>query len=53
MNYTDPIPRRKLSNDVTDRLLDRINNGEFVPGSRLPSERQLMAVLSGRPPRDP
>ena len=50
MNYTDPIPRRKLSNDVTDRLLARINAGEFVPGSRLPSERQLMESFQvGRP----
>lgn len=50
MNYTDPIPRRKLSNDVTDRLLARINGGEFVPGSRLPSERQLMESFQvGRP----
>jgi GntR family transcriptional regulator, sialic acid-inducible nan operon repressor len=48
--HTDPIPRRKLSSDVTDRLLGRINNGEFVPGSRLPSERALMESFQvGRP----
>ncbi len=50
MTYTDPIPRRKLSNDVTDRLLGRINSGEFVIGSRLPSERALMESFQvGRP----
>jgi GntR family transcriptional regulator, sialic acid-inducible nan operon repressor len=50
MNYNDPIPRRKLSNDVTDRLLARISGGEFIPGSRLPSERQLMETFQvGRP----
>jgi GntR family transcriptional regulator, sialic acid-inducible nan operon repressor len=50
MTYTDPIPRRKLSSDVTDRLLSRINGGEFVPGSRLPSERALMESFQvGRP----
>jgi DNA-binding FadR family transcriptional regulator len=46
----DPIPRRKLSRDVLERLLARINSGEFVTGSHLPSERQLMESFHvGRP----
>lgn len=46
----DPIPRRKLYQEVMDRLLARINAGEFPPGSQLPSERELMeAYAVGRP----
>ena len=46
----EPIARRKLSHDVLDRLLARINNGEFPTGSLLPSERQLMEGFQvGRP----
>jgi len=44
------ISRRKLSTEVLDRLLARINAGEFPPGSRLPSERELMELFGvGRP----
>jgi DNA-binding FadR family transcriptional regulator len=50
MTVISPIPRRKLSHDVLERLLDRINSGEFEPGSLLPSERQLMQSFAvGRP----
>jgi DNA-binding FadR family transcriptional regulator len=50
MNDSDPIPRRKLSSDVADRLLKRIQTGEFSAGSRLPSERALMDSFQvGRP----
>jgi DNA-binding FadR family transcriptional regulator len=46
----DPIPRRKLSRDVLERLMARINSGEFPAGSYLPSERQLMENFQvGRP----
>ena len=46
----EPIAKRKLSHDVLDRLLHRINNGEFPTGSLLPSERQLMEGFRvGRP----
>ena len=45
-----PIARRKLSHEVLERLLARIRSGEFLPGSLLPSERELMQALGvGRP----
>lgn len=45
-----PIKRRKLSDDVQDRLLDMIRGPEFAPGDPLPSERELMRAYSvGRP----
>ena len=45
-----PIPRRKLSHEVLDRLLPRIRSGEFPVNALLPSERDLMASLGvGRP----
>ena len=50
MNSIDPIPRRKLYQEVLDRLLARINSGEYAPGDQLPSERQLMEMFQvGRP----
>jgi DNA-binding FadR family transcriptional regulator len=46
----DPITRRKLSHEVVDRLLAEIENGALGPGSRLPSERELMDRYGvGRP----
>ena len=45
-----PIRRRKLYQEILDRLLARIRAGEFPPGSQLPSERQLMESYAvGRP----
>ena len=45
-----PIERRKLSHEVVDRLLERIRSGEWKPGDRLPSERDLMDHFGvGRP----
>lgn len=50
MAEISPIVRRKLSHDVLDRLIDRINAGEFPRGGLLPSERQLMETFQvGRP----
>ncbi len=50
MSDTTPIVRRKLSQDVFERLLDSINSGEFPRGELLPSERQLMDRFRvGRP----
>jgi GntR family transcriptional regulator, sialic acid-inducible nan operon repressor len=47
---TGPIQRRKLYQEVLDRLLARIRAGEFPQGGQLPSERQLMqAYAVGRP----
>jgi len=46
----DPIVRRKLSDEVRDRLLAMIRSGELRPGDRLPSERELMSRFRvGRP----
>ncbi len=46
----DLVPRRKLADEVTERLLHRIRTGGFPEGERLPSERQLMAMFGvGRP----
>lgn len=45
-----PIQRRKLYQEIVDRLLARIRAGEFPPGEQLPSERQLMETYAvGRP----
>lgn len=45
-----PIKRRKLSDDIQDRLLEMIRSSGFEPGDPLPSERELMRAYSvGRP----
>jgi GntR family transcriptional regulator, sialic acid-inducible nan operon repressor len=47
---TEPIQRRKLYQEVRDRLLARIRSGEIPAGEQLPSERELMDEYSvGRP----
>lgn len=47
---TQPIIRRKLADEVRDRLVGMIRSGELRPGDRLPSERELMDRFSvGRP----
>ncbi|SFH28093.1 transcriptional regulator NanR [Modicisalibacter xianhensis] len=44
------ISRRKLSDDVFDRLYTMLLNGDYQPGDSLPSERQLMEMFGvGRP----
>jgi DNA-binding FadR family transcriptional regulator len=46
----EPIRRRKLYQDVVDRLIAAISSSEFPPGSKLPSERELMLQYGvGRP----
>src|SRR5690554_2782026 len=46
----DPVRRRKLSDEVEQRLLDIIQTQGLKPGDLLPSERELMAAYSvGRP----
>jgi DNA-binding FadR family transcriptional regulator len=46
----DPIRRRKLSDEVRERLLAQINEGDLRPGDPLPSERELMVRYGvGRP----
>ncbi len=44
------IVRRKLSDEVFDRLKEMISNGELQPGDDMPSERELMVKFGvGRP----
>lgn len=46
----NPIPRRKLSDQIQDRLLSIIQSEEMAPGDPIPSERELMEAYSvGRP----
>ncbi len=46
----EPIVRRKLSDEVFDRLKAMIVSGECGPGDTLPSERELMVRFGvGRP----
>ena len=46
----DPIPRRKLSHLVRDRLVSMIESGELQPGDKMPSEHDLMELFQvGRP----
>lgn len=46
----EPIVRRKLSDEVRERLVATIRRGELRPGDRLPSERELMTRFQvGRP----
>lgn len=50
MASSEPIERRKLSDDVEQRLLELIKSQNLKPGDTLPSERQLMADYGvGRP----
>lgn len=50
MSLAAANPARKLSDDIRERLLRRIRQGEFAPGDPLPSERELMqAYAVGRP----
>jgi GntR family transcriptional regulator, sialic acid-inducible nan operon repressor len=47
---SDPILRRKLSDEVFDRLKMLITSGELLPGDAMPSERSLMERFGvGRP----
>jgi DNA-binding FadR family transcriptional regulator len=46
----DPIVRRKLSDEVFDRLMALISGGDLQPGDPMPSERELMERFGvGRP----
>jgi DNA-binding FadR family transcriptional regulator len=45
-----PLTKRKLSDLVEERLLDRIQSGDMAPGDVFPSERELMERFQvGRP----
>ena len=39
----EPIQRRRLYQDVRERLMQRIESGEIGAGEKLPAERELMA----------
>ncbi|MBZ9558779.1 MULTISPECIES: transcriptional regulator NanR [unclassified Modicisalibacter] len=44
------VSRRKLADEVFDRLYAMLLNGDYRPGDSLPSERQLMEMFGvGRP----
>jgi DNA-binding FadR family transcriptional regulator len=46
----EAIQRRKIYQEVLDRLMERIRSGVIPPGSQLPSERELMEEYGvGRP----
>ena len=50
MSTEQPIQKRKLYQDVLERLMRRIDSGEIRPGDQLPPERDLMALYGvGRP----
>ncbi|WP_315832707.1 transcriptional regulator NanR [Bradyrhizobium prioriisuperbiae] len=50
MAQHEPIHRRKLYQEVLERLIARITAGEFGPDDQLPSERELMDSYGvGRP----
>jgi DNA-binding FadR family transcriptional regulator len=50
MKETAPIRRRKLYEEVVDRLEALIREGELKPGDSLPAERELMQLFGvGRP----
>jgi DNA-binding FadR family transcriptional regulator len=50
MNYSEPIVRRKLSDEVFLRLKKLIVSGELQPGDDMPSERELLERFEvGRP----
>jgi DNA-binding FadR family transcriptional regulator len=46
----EPLKKRKLYQEVLDRLIAAISSAEYPPGSQLPSERELMSRFEvGRP----
>lgn len=50
MQREQQIIKRKLSDEVLDRLMALIKSGEFAPGDTFPSERELMKQFGvGRP----
>jgi GntR family transcriptional repressor for pyruvate dehydrogenase complex len=40
-----PIPMRSAGERIAERIVTAISLGEFVPGQRLPTERELAAML--------
>ena len=44
MNPDQPIQKRKLYQEVQDRLMQRIQTGEIAPGEQLPPEDRKSVV---------
>ena len=42
----EPLERRSLPDEIRDRLLGLIRNGDLTPGQQLPAERLLCAELT-------
>lgn len=40
-----PLPMRNAGERIAERIVTAIALGEFVPGQRLPSERELATLL--------
>lgn len=50
MGSDEVIPRRKLADQVLERLIELIRGGRLAPGDKMPSERALMQRYGvGRP----
>ena len=50
MNHSEPIVRRKLSDEVAVRLKNLVVSGILRPGDEMPSERELIGRFGvGRP----
>jgi GntR family transcriptional regulator, sialic acid-inducible nan operon repressor len=50
MDRAQRIVKRKLSDDVLDKLMELIDSGQFAPGDTFPSERELTERFGvGRP----
>lgn len=46
----EPLKKKKLYQEILDRLIAAISSAEYPPGSQLPSERELMTRFEvGRP----
>jgi DNA-binding FadR family transcriptional regulator len=46
----EPVQKKKLYEEVLDRIMSAISTSEFPPGSQLPSEKELMGMIGvGRP----
>src|SRR3954454_9291438 len=45
LSILEPVKLRSGAEHIADRLVTALALGEFVPGQRLPSERDLAAML--------
>ncbi|MDO5135829.1 MAG: FadR/GntR family transcriptional regulator [Eubacteriales bacterium] len=44
-SWLSPVPQKKLSRMVTDKITEALSNGQIKPGDYLPSENQLAESL--------